>query len=70
MLAETSVVLDTYSLDSEPVEETISVYINGAEPSSNNWHYDEATQSIIFDVSPPGEGSEVTVTYVPYIECD
>ena len=61
MLAETSVVLDTYSLDSIPVEETISVYINGAEPSDNNWHYDENTQSIIFDVSPPGEGSEVTI---------
>ena len=70
MLAETSVVLDTYSLDSEPVEETIRVFVNGAEPSNNNWHYDESTQSIIFDVSPPGEGSEVTVTYVPYIECD
>jgi hypothetical protein len=69
LLAEASVLLDTYPLDQRPVESSIRVFVNDAEVFSV-WHYDDALQSVVFDLSSPGEGSEVRVTYAPYVDCD
>ena len=70
LLAEASVLLDTYPLNTEPVEGTIHVYVNGAEPSSDIWYYDESLNSVVFSQSIPGEGSQVRIEYVPAVPCD
>ncbi|TNE88118.1 MAG: choice-of-anchor D domain-containing protein [Deltaproteobacteria bacterium] len=44
----------------------IQVLVNGAPWTG--WHYDAATNSIVFDVSPPA-GSTVEVTYGVAIQC-
>jgi hypothetical protein len=69
LLAEASVIQNTYVLDNQAIEETIVVEINGSE-SSNGWYYDEASNSVIFETNAPEEGDSVTITYAAPATCD
>lgn len=69
LLAEASVIQNTYVLDNQAIEETIVVEINGSE-SSTGWYYDEASNSVIFDSNAPEEGDSVTITYAAPATCD
>jgi hypothetical protein len=70
LLAEASVLLEAYPLDYQALEESITVMVNGYEVTANNWHYDSATQSVVFDANPPAEGATVTITYSPIGVCE
>ncbi len=70
LLAESSVLLDAYPLDHGAIEETIQVSVNGFEVDGQYWHYDENTQSVMFDSNAPQEGSSVTISYVPVGVCE
>lgn len=70
LLAEASVLLDAYPLDYEALEESVQVLVNGYEVNTDYWHYDSATQSVIFDSNAPSEGSTVTITYSPIGVCE
>ncbi len=69
LLAEASVIQNTYALDNEAIEETVVVEVNGTERSSG-WYYDEASNSVIFETNAPEEGDSVTVTYAAPATCD
>ena len=69
LLAEASVIQNTYALDNEAIEETVVVEVNGTE-RSNGWYYDEASNSVIFETNAPEEGDSVTVTYAAPATCD
>jgi hypothetical protein len=70
LLAETSVLLDAYPLDYGAIEETIEVTVNGYPVPNTSWHYDENTQSVMFDTNAPQEGSSVKITYIPIGLCE
>lgn len=70
LLAEASVLLEAYPLDYQALESSIQVMVNGYEVNSMNWHYDSATQSVVFDANPPAEGATVTITYSPIGVCE
>ena len=70
LLAEASVLLDAYPLDFEAMEASIVVEVNGFAVNRNYWHYDESTQSVMFDSNPPAEGSVVRITYTPIGLCE
>ncbi len=69
MLAEASVLLDTYGLDNPAVGSTIVVYVNGVEVTSG-WHFDEGMNSVVFDTDPPDEGDHIRIVYSTIAQCD
>ncbi|MFT5684250.1 MAG: hypothetical protein ACI8RZ_005191 [Myxococcota bacterium] len=69
LLAEASVIQNTYALDNEAIEETVVVVVNNTE-QSNGWYYDEASNSVIFETNVPEEGDSVTITYAAPATCD
>jgi hypothetical protein len=66
-LARDSLGLVEFDLSQQPIEDTIWVTIDGI--ISTDWNYDLVAQSIIFTVPPP-EGSEISVTYAIWPECN
>jgi len=70
LLAEASVIPNSYPLEEIPVEETLTVSVNGEEVSSSDWSYDEGSNSVIFDMNPPVEGDEISISYATFGECD
>jgi hypothetical protein len=69
VLAEASVILDSYPLDNPAVEGSIEVYINGNAVTSG-WHYDSTLNSVVFDSTPPEEGDHVRIVYSAMSQCD
>ena len=69
LLAEASVIVNSYPLDYPAVESTIVVEINGL-PVVGPWHYDASTNSVIFDTFPPEEGDLVRIEYAAKADCD
>ena len=69
LLAEASVISDSYPLDYPAAESTIEVFVNGL-PQLGSWHYDSSTNSVIFDVTPPEEGDFIMITYGEVAICD
>ena len=67
-LANASVSRSNYGLTHTPVEGTIVVTVNGAEVT--NWHYDAATNSVVFDSAPPEGGDHVDIDYAGLATCD
>ena len=58
MLAEASVIVNSYPLDNQAVGSTVQVFVNGVGPATDGngnvvWHYDESTNSVIFDSDAP-----------------
>ena len=70
LLAEASVLLDAYPLDYGAMEDSVTVTVNGYPVNTDYWHYDAATQSVLFDSNPPQEGSTVVITYTPIGVCE
>ena len=69
MLAEASVILDSYPLDNTAVANSIEVYVNGTQVTSG-WHFDEALNAVVFDTNPPEEGDHIRITYSAVAICD
>ena len=69
LLAEASVISNSYPLDYPAAETTIEVFING-QPITGTWHYDSSLNSVQFDSSPPEEGDFIMITYGEIADCD
>ena len=69
MLAEASVILDSYPLDNTAVPGSIQVYVNGTEVTSG-WHFDSDLNSVVFDTDPPEEGDHIRIVYSGSSNCD
>jgi len=69
LLAEASVIMDSYPLDNPAVDGSIEVYVNGTEVPSG-WHYDESLNSVVFDSNPPEEGDHIRIVYSAVSQCD
>ena len=67
-LADASVALSEYELSRTPDPDTIVVEVNGSTRSS--WHFDEASNSVVFDNNVPEGGDYVEITYSYVPECD
>ncbi len=60
---------DTFELSQDPVEETMSVWINGI-PVYVGWYYDAVINAVVFDPDyVPDTGDIVTITYNPTATC-
>ncbi|MGC6509286.1 MAG: choice-of-anchor D domain-containing protein [Myxococcota bacterium] len=69
LLAEASVVADSYPLDHPAVGSTVEVMVNG-QPVTSGWYYDSGTNSVIFENNPPEEGDTIKITYAVPANCD
>ena len=54
---------EEYPLTYTPFPSTVRVFIDTALAPATDWHYDSATNSVVFDVIPSG-GSLVEIGYV------
>lgn len=70
MLAETSVVQDTFELSRQAVAHTVSVTHNGAVRPSTDWTYDAGANAVTFLTGIPGEGDTVDISYNGVASCD
>ncbi len=70
LLAQASVLLDSYPLDFPAMEGSIVVEVNEFTVNASYWTYDTSTQSVIFTSNAPSEGSTVQITYTPMGVCD
>tara|TARA_Y100001970_G_scaffold293059_2_gene437474 strand:+ start:760 stop:2334 length:1575 start_codon:yes stop_codon:yes gene_type:complete len=59
-LARESLAVSAFYLSDQPIEDTISVEVDGA--ISSDWSYDPSINAVVFSVIPP-EGSEISVDY-------
>ena len=66
-LATESMALMTFPLSEHPIEDTISVSVDGS--SSTDWNYDSSANSVSFTVAPP-DGSSIDVEYALWALCD
>ncbi|MEC7984140.1 MAG: choice-of-anchor D domain-containing protein [Myxococcota bacterium] len=69
LLAEASVISDSYPLDYPAAETTIEVYVNG-QPIVGTWHYDASLNSVVFDSGAPAEGDTILISYGEIAVCD
>lgn len=70
LLAEASVIQDTYELSNTAIGATVEVYVNGTKSSSSNWYFDEESNSVVFTNSAPEEGDTIRITYAAPASCD
>ena len=69
LLAEASVIINSYPLDNPAVGSTVQVFINGVEVTGT-WSYDSGTNSVVFASDPPDEGDTVRIVYSTAANCD
>ena len=70
VLAEASVISDSYPLDHDAIPETIRVYVNGVE-IIGIWEYDDTIQSVIFySGMAPVEGDTIRIVYSVPDSCE
>ena len=69
LLAEASVIMDSYPLDNPAVNGSIEVYVNGTLVTTG-WHFDQSLNSVIFDTNPPEEGDRIRIVYSASSQCD
>jgi hypothetical protein len=68
ILANESILKSSFTLDKEPVEETITVVVNGMEES--DWTYDSSDNTISFgNGSVPAAGASILISYSPISDC-
>lgn len=70
LLAEASVIQNTYELSNEAIAATIVVEVNGTTVSSSDYYYDEASNSVIFTDNTPEEGDTISIAYAAPATCD
>jgi|TARA_R110001583_G_scaffold16234_9_gene66218 hypothetical protein len=66
-LARDSMAIMSFPLSDHPIEDTISVMIDGI--LSTDWNYDPSANSISFTVAPV-DGSSIDVSYATWADCD
>jgi len=69
LLAETSVLIETYPLEEPAIEDTISVFINESSISAG-WYFDEELNAVVFDEDVIQEGDSVSFEYGERAVCD
>ena len=70
ILAEASVISDSYPLDYDAIPDTIEVYVNGV-PIIGTWEYDSSIQSVIFyEGMAPIEGDTIRIVYSIPDDCE
>jgi len=68
ILANESILKSSFTLDRDPVEETITVVVDGVEES--NWTYDSSTNTISFaEGHVPASGVSILISYSPISDC-
>jgi hypothetical protein len=68
-LANDSILKSKFTLQKEPIEETIVVKVNGFVQNTG-WYYDPSTNTIIFDQNNiPSANSVIYISYNPVSEC-
>lgn len=70
MLAEASVIQNTYELTNDAIEETVVVEVNGSTVSASDYYYDAPSNSVIFTNNTPEEGDTITISYASPATCD
>jgi hypothetical protein len=69
-LANDSILKSKFTLQNNPIEETITVKVDGAEQSTG-WYYDSSTNSVVFDQNNvPQANSIVYISYNPVSDCE
>ena len=66
-LARDSMAIMAFSLSGDPIEDTISVTVDGV--ASADWSYSGSTNAVTFSVAP-ADGSSVDILYAVWAECD
>ena len=66
-LARESMSQLSFALSGDPIEETISVTVDGY--ASSTWAYDESINGVAFSVAPP-DGSSIEITYAVWATCE
>ena len=66
-LARESMAIMSFSLTDYPIEDTITVEVDGV--SSTDWSYDSSSNTVIFNTAPT-DGSAINVTYAVWADCD
>ena len=66
-LARESMAIMSFSLTDYPIEDTITVEVDGV--SSTDWSYDSSSNTVIFNTAPT-DGSAINVTYAVWANCD
>jgi hypothetical protein len=65
-LARDSIALLAFPLSDTPIEDTITITLDGV--ATSDWTYDSTANSITFTVAP-AEGSAIEITYAIWAEC-
>ena len=68
-LARESMARMSFELSDTPIEDTLSVTVDGYAVTDSSWSYDSTINSIIFSVAP-GDESEIDVTYAILAVCE
>jgi len=66
-LARDSLMVSSFTLSEEPIEDTIEVLVDGV--INYDWTYDQSVNAVSFAVIP-GEGSSIDITYAVWAECN
>jgi len=67
-LAHDSILKSSFTLAQAPIEETLSVYVDGVE--NTDWTFDASTNAVDFSNSTtPDSGSSILVSYAPVADC-
>ena len=68
ILANESILKSSFTLDRDPVEETIIVVVDGVEEP--NWTYDASDNAISFaEGHVPAAGTSILISYSPISDC-
>lgn len=68
-LAEASISQANFELTATAVASTVVVKVNG-NVVTGDWHFDSASNSVVFDVNVPEGGDNVKITYAGLANCD
>ena len=66
-LARDSIGLSSFKLSEKPIENTITVKVDGAV--SYDWSFSHVENAVVF-ISPPEEESQIIIDYSPFPECE
>ena len=66
-LARESMAITSFALSGHPIEDTISVEVDGA--ASTDWIYYSSSNTIVFNTAPADE-STIDITYAIWAECE
>jgi hypothetical protein len=68
LAAASLISINTYELSQNAAGDSIRVWVDGTEWTTG-WHYDPATNEVVFDAAPP-QGSNIEVEYGVLVPCN